>query len=166
MSDIKKSEPAGYPWRVRIIWWGQQGSNLWPHACEACALTNWAMPPKQVYFTRFWRICQLIFHANDDRKEFFAAEGKSLGKAIEIACIFSENRLYFKSQCRWGYSSVGRALRSQRRGHVFESRYLHHRKQGRKTLVSIFGVIAQMVERLNGIQEVRGSTPLGSTKSK
>ncbi len=26
-----------------------------------------------------------------------------------------------------------------------------------------FGAIAQLVERLNGIQEVRGSTPLGST---
>ena len=26
------------------------------------------------------------------------------------------------------------------------------------------GVIAQLVERLNGIQEVRGSTPLSSTK--
>ena len=26
------------------------------------------------------------------------------------------------------------------------------------------GAIAQLVERLNGIQEVRGSTPLGSTK--
>ena len=25
------------------------------------------------------------------------------------------------------------------------------------------GVVAQLVERLNGIQEVRGSTPLGST---
>lgn len=28
-----------------------------------------------------------------------------------------------------------------------------------------FGVIAQLVERLNGIQEVRGSIPLSSTKS-
>ena len=27
-----------------------------------------------------------------------------------------------------------------------------------------FGAIAQLGERLNGIQEVRGSTPLGSTK--
>ena len=31
---------------------------------------------------------------------------------------------------------------------------------------SIFGGIAQLGERLNGIQEVRGSTPLISTKSK
>lgn len=27
--------------------------------------------------------------------------------------------------CLWGYSSAGRALRSQRRGREFESRYLH-----------------------------------------
>ena len=26
-----------------------------------------------------------------------------------------------------------------------------------------FGVLAQLVERLNGIEEVRGSNPLGST---
>ena len=26
----------------------------------------------------------------------------------------------------WGYGSVGRAMRSQRIGHEFESRYLHH----------------------------------------
>ncbi len=30
-------------------------------------------------------------------------------------------------------------------------------------LRDILGAIAQLVERLNGIQEVRGSTPLGST---
>jgi hypothetical protein len=28
---------------------------------------------------------------------------------------------------------------------------------------SDFGVLAQLVERLNGIEEVRGSNPLGST---
>ena len=28
-----------------------------------------------------------------------------------------------------------------------------------------YGVVAQLVERLNGIQEVRGSNPLGSTSS-
>ena len=27
---------------------------------------------------------------------------------------------------------------------------------------SVFGVLAQLVERLNGIEEVRGSNPLGS----
>src|SRR5262249_48592871 len=31
------------------------------------------------------------------------------------------------------------------------------------SLVLIYGAIAQLGERLNGIQEVRGSTPLGST---
>jgi hypothetical protein len=29
----------------------------------------------------------------------------------------------------------------------------------------LFGLVAQLVERLNGIQEVRGSIPLGSTDS-
>ena len=29
---------------------------------------------------------------------------------------------------KWGYSSAGRAMRSQRIGHEFESRYLHHVK--------------------------------------
>ncbi len=28
-----------------------------------------------------------------------------------------------------------------------------------------YGVLAQLVERLNGIEEVRGSNPLGSTSS-
>ena len=28
----------------------------------------------------------------------------------------------------WGYGSVGRAMRSQRIGHEFESRYLHQKK--------------------------------------
>ncbi len=30
-------------------------------------------------------------------------------------------------------------------------------------IISLAGVVAQLVERLNGIQEVRGSNPLGST---
>ena len=29
----------------------------------------------------------------------------------------------------WGYGSVGRAMRSQRIGHEFESRYLHQKKE-------------------------------------
>lgn len=29
---------------------------------------------------------------------------------------------------------------------------------------SLIGVLAQLVERLNGIEEVRGSNPLGSTR--
>ena len=39
---------------------------------------------------------------------------------------------------------------------------LHRRRP--KAGATIFGAIAQLGERLNGIQEVRGSTPLGSTK--
>ena len=35
------------------MWWRQQDSNLWPHGCEPCALTNWAMPP---YLA--WRACE------------------------------------------------------------------------------------------------------------
>ena len=35
----------------------------------------------------------------------------------------------------------------------------------RLMIVHEFGAIAQLGERLNGIQEVRGSTPLGSTIS-
>lgn len=34
------------------VWWRQQDSNLWPHGCEPCALTNWAMPPYVV------RVCR------------------------------------------------------------------------------------------------------------
>jgi len=32
-----------------------------------------------------------------------------------------------------------------------------------RQLSRFFGVLAQLVERLNGIEEVRGSNPLGST---
>lgn len=38
----------------------------------------------------------------------------------------------------WGYSSVGRAMRSQRIGHGFESHYLHHRKTGKTTVKPVF----------------------------
>jgi hypothetical protein len=38
----------------------------------------------------------------------------------------------------------------------------HMRNVGGRRIPSV-GAIAQLVERLNGIQEVRGSTPLGST---
>ena len=34
---------------------------------------------------------------------------------------------------------------------------------GKDLMIKPVGAIAQLVERLNGIQEVRGSTPLGST---
>ena len=30
---------------VFLYWWRLRDSNLWPHACEACALTSWAKPP-------------------------------------------------------------------------------------------------------------------------
>ena len=30
-----------------FCWWRQQGSNLRPHGCEPCALTNWAMLPSE-----------------------------------------------------------------------------------------------------------------------
>ena len=32
-------------WVAFFIWWRLRDSNLWPHACEACALTSWAKPP-------------------------------------------------------------------------------------------------------------------------
>ena len=37
-------------------WWRQQDSNLWPHACEACALTSWAMPPcrNRMHYTTYF----------------------------------------------------------------------------------------------------------------
>ena len=38
----------------------------------------------------------------------------------------------------WGYGSVGRAMRSQRIGHEFESRYLHQKKKHKKSCVSFF----------------------------
>ena len=36
-------------------------------------------------------------------------------------------------------------------------------EQGLRLTPAPDGVVAQLVERLNGIQEVRGSNPLGST---
>ena len=38
----------------------------------------------------------------------------------------------------WGYGSVGRAMRSQRIGHEFESRYLHQKKRTQSTCVLFF----------------------------
>ena len=38
----------------------------------------------------------------------------------------------------WGYGSVGRAMRSQRIGHEFESRYLHQKKKHKISCVSFF----------------------------
>lgn len=31
--------------QVSFLWWGLLGSNQWPHACQACALTSWAKSP-------------------------------------------------------------------------------------------------------------------------
>ena len=36
---------------VFCFWWRQKGSNLRPHGCEPCALTNWAMPPTIYYYS-------------------------------------------------------------------------------------------------------------------
>ena len=58
---------------------------------------------------------------------------------------------------KWGCSSAGRALQSHCRGQGFESPQLH------QFGVHKFGAVAQLGERLNGIQEVRGSNPLSST---
>ena len=55
----------------------------------------------------------------------------------------------------WGYSSVGRASALQAEGHRFDPVYLHH--------LIIYGVIAQLGERLHGMQEVTGSIPVSST---
>ena len=40
---IKKSRSGN-----GIFWWRQLGSNQWPHACQACTLANWAMPPYEI----------------------------------------------------------------------------------------------------------------------
>ena len=48
--------------------------------------------------------------------------------------------------------------------------YFHFPSHGIALLSGLFirnpGVLAQLVERLNGIEEVRGSNPLGSTFKK
>jgi hypothetical protein len=47
-----------------------------------------------------------------------------------------------------------------------QANYFHFPSHGMALLsdlfTHIFGVLAQLVERLNGIEEVRGSNPLGS----
>ena len=52
-----ESESGVLPLHKSSIWWRQQDSNLWPHACEACALTSWAMPPcrNRMYYTTFFK---------------------------------------------------------------------------------------------------------------
>ena len=79
-----------------------------------------------------------------------------------------------------GYSAVGSAgvraqrsfartckMASGRRGSL-DAPQSHSRERYKISFrkAIIYGVIAQLVARLNGIQKVRGSTPLSSTKSK
>lgn len=54
-----------------------------------------------------------------------------------------------------GIAQLVRARASHARGRGFEPLCLHQ--------TTSIGVIAQLVARLNGIQKVRGSTPLSST---
>ena len=58
---------------------------------------------------------------------------------------------------RWGYGAAGSASALQAEGQRFDPVYLHHQS-------NIFGVIAQLGERLHGMQEVIGSIPISSTK--
>ena len=48
---------------------------------------------------------------------------------------------------------------------IFAHPYTTPYADGGNVIWTSGGAIAQLVERLNGIQEVRGSTPLGSTNS-
>ena len=52
--------------KFSFCWWKQQGSNLRPHGCEPCALTNWAMLPYSVFSSN--SIAQLRLNC----KPFFA----------------------------------------------------------------------------------------------
>ena len=47
--------------RIGKMWWRQQDSNLWPHGCEPCALTNWAMPPYNAWGYTHWIWMRLWF---------------------------------------------------------------------------------------------------------
>ena len=63
-----------------------------------------------------------------------------------------------------GRSSVGRASACHAEGRRFESGFpLSRKRNWFFENLGTFGAVAQLGERLNGIQEVRGSTPLGST---
>lgn len=55
-------------------------------------------------------------------------------------------------------STVGNALHSHCRDHRFESGQVHTKR------INIYGPLAHLVERLYGIEKVRGSNPLRSTK--
>lgn len=51
----------------------------------------------------------------------------------------------------WGYGSVGRAMRSQRIGHEFESRYLHQKNKNAINLRSFFCEIPKTVNPTEGL---------------
>ena len=86
---------------------------------------------------------------------------KSNVKKIKLGVDIIPPECYntFRSRC---FGSVGRAHRSHRWGHWFESSKHHHFLSNAE---DFFGALAQLVARLNGIQKVRGSTPLCSTKT-
>ena len=46
-------------------WWAIQDSNLWPPACKAGALTNWANRPNKsvdvIKYINFYILCQRFF---------------------------------------------------------------------------------------------------------
>ena len=61
----KKPNLSGRQIRL-FCWWRQLESNQWPHACQACALTSWAMPPQRLvlYHTFFQKsigFCKFLF---------------------------------------------------------------------------------------------------------
>ena len=64
-------------------------------------------------------------------KRFFLCYHIQVEKRKSALCVFyfANKTLasrYYQNNLIWGYGSVGRAPRSQRGGHEFESRYLHH----------------------------------------
>ena len=68
---------------------------------------------------------------------------------------------------RWGYSSAGRALRSQRRGRGFESPYLHHEwgyRVQRSSRAKRAPVAQRTEQRFPKPRVVRSSRTRGTTK--
>ena len=64
-------EPATYwlqvscstNWAISAKWWTLQDSNLWPPACKAGALTNWAKNPINIDINKYIidiEFCQLV----------------------------------------------------------------------------------------------------------
>ena len=76
----------------------------------------------------------------------------------------------------WGISSAGRALAWHARGHRFDPGILHQKEKHRTAVCGAFlfvrnfclsqtsEALAQLGERLHGMQEVTGSIPVFSTK--